>query len=223
MGLRLLDVEIRRFEVERCLLGPQALDDAEPLGAVAIAIVVRPLRALEHLHLRREPAHHQIEGKAAVGDMVDGRRLLCRNDGMHGRHMRGRGDHDVLGRLSQPRGPGIGLERFAIEVGRAAEAAPARHRQGQLETHGIGAPDDLGRMLPGHFVGGGRVADVEPVAAIDAEHTKLELLVVVERHVRAPELLHCNRLGPGHPVISGFAGILGPRWSGCQKSVGGRR
>ena len=47
MGLRLLDVEIRRFEVERCLLGPQALDDAEPLGAVAIAIVVRPLRALE--------------------------------------------------------------------------------------------------------------------------------------------------------------------------------
>ena len=185
MGLGLPDVEVRRFRIERLLLGPQALDDGQPLGAVAVAIVVRPLRAVEHLHLRREPAHHQVEGEAAVGDMVDGRGLLGGNDGMHRRHVRGRGDHDVPGRLREARRPGVGLERLAVEVGRAAEAAPARHRQGQLESHGVGTLDDLGGVLPGHLVGGGRVADVEPVAAIDAEHAELELLVVVQRHVRA--------------------------------------
>ena len=198
-------------EIERLLVGPQALDDGQPLGAVAVAIVVRPLRALEHLHLRREPAHHEVQRKAAIGDMVDGRGLLGGNDGMHRRHVRGRGDHDVRGRLGQPRRPGVGLERFAVEVGRAAEAAPARHRQGQLEAHGIGTPDDLGRVFPGHLIGGRRVRDVEPVAAIDAEDAKLELLVVVQRHVRAAVLLQCNRLGLGHPHHHWFCAHLGAK------------
>src|SRR5260370_659382 len=129
MGHGLLDVAMRRFEIDRLLVRPQALGDGQPLGAVPVAIRVRPLRAREHLHLRREPAHHQVQRKAAIGDMVDGRCLLGGHDGMHRRHVRGRGNHDVPGRLGQPRRPGVSLERFAVEVGRPAEAAPARHRQ----------------------------------------------------------------------------------------------
>src|SRR6185369_9440755 len=66
-------------------------------------------------------------------------------------------------------------------------------------------PDDLQSMLPRHPEGGGRVADIDPIAAIDAENAELELLVVVERHIGAAPVLARRCFGFGHPLDTGGA------------------
>ncbi len=156
MRLAAADAKIFAVEIERLFGGPEPLDHADPFAAEGVALVVLALRRTEHLHLGRKPAHHQVQTEAAVRDMVNRYALLGRDDGMNGRHVRGREHHDALGRGSQPRRPGVGLEANAVEIGwcrqsraiaRSAQASRIPSRPRAARSRGC-VPRSSGRSSP---------------------------------------------------------------------------
>jgi len=74
-------------DVEAALLAPQPFRVVDPLLPERVALVVLALLTAEHLHLRRDPAHHEVEREPPAGDPVDGRGCLRRDDRVHGRQV----------------------------------------------------------------------------------------------------------------------------------------
>ena len=98
--IALLDLEEAALVVERLVLGPQPLDDGDPFLGAGVAVLVGQHRLAEHLDLGLHPAGDDVEDEAAVGDVVDRRRLLGGDDRMVDGDVRGR-DHADLGHGSR--------------------------------------------------------------------------------------------------------------------------
>ena len=146
-------------EIETLVLAPQTLDDRHPFLGAGIAFLVIEQRNAEHFHFREIPAIDDVKRVAAVGNVVDDRRLLGGNDRMIERNVRCRNDAGVLCRRGDAGGPGEGLETRPLRIGLAAEAAPARHRHQRLEIHVVGKLRQRDGVRPG---------DVE--AAVEIRH-----------------------------------------------------
>ncbi len=157
--LALADLIEAAVVIERRVLRPQPLDDAEPFLGAFVALGVSHHRSAEHVDLRLVPAGDDVEGVASAGDVVDRGRLLGRHDRMVERDVRGREHAGLAGRGGDAGGPGIGLEAGALRIGGAAEAVPARHRHQRLELHLLGEPRQRQRARPG---------EVEP--AVELRH-----------------------------------------------------
>src|SRR5262249_56097767 len=95
------------FVVEAFVLGPQPLDDGEPLLGAGVAVLVGHHHAAEHVDLRLVPAGDDVERIAPTGNMVDYGRLLGGDDRVIERDVRGREHAGLAGRGGDAGGPGI--------------------------------------------------------------------------------------------------------------------
>ena len=147
--------------------------------------------------------------------MVDHGRLLGGHDRVDGWNVRGREHRRVFGRSADARRPAEALEAGAVEVGDAAEAAPAPDRHESLELHLVRQLRQPHRIRPSHFQCAGHRGDGAAAAEIGAERAELELAVVEKRISRAAKLLHLGARG-GHfhpPCFRGRAIMWRPRSS----------
>ena len=186
--------------VERLVLRPQPLDDAEPLLGAGVAILVLQKRDAEHFHFGKIPAVDDVERVAAVGDVVDDGRLLGGDDRVVQRDMRG-GHHARRSRRAGNAGrPGIGLKARTLRIGRAAKAAPARHRHQGLEIHLVG------QLRQGHGIG---PRNLEPAVEVRHDATGVEIgLKRAEFELTGPE----RRVGGVPVTLVGLGGgVLGQR------------
>ena len=129
--------------IELLLARPEQLHDLDPLGRVFVARVVlhdaarrtsrAPARNQPQTMLRaKRPLLMWSTVVACFAAMIGWTVGTCEV-------VRTR---DVLRRLREAGGPGIGLEIGAVEIGLAAEALPARHRHQRLEAEPVGACGD---------------------------------------------------------------------------------
>ena len=125
-------------EVEILLRRPGELDDVEPFLGVGIARLVVAQRGAEHLEFAFVPAADEVQAKAPFADMVGGDELLGGDQGRDQRRVHGSEHDQPLGLGEQTAGPGHGLERGTLIVGRAAIALPAADRQHEFDACPVG-------------------------------------------------------------------------------------
>jgi hypothetical protein len=190
LGLQIafLDLEEAAIEIERLFPRPKLLDDVEPLHRAVVAVVVLHQRRAEHLDFRPIPAGDDIDGEAAVADVIDGGRLLGRHHRMDRRHVRGREDAGIVRGGAHASGPGEALEAGAVEVGLAAEAVPTADRHQRLEFHLFRNLRQRKRARPVDAQDAVDRRDGAAAIEIGAEGPELEL-AIVEYRVAAPARL----------------------------------
>ena len=175
-----LDVEIAAVVVELVLRRPKQLQHVQPFGCVGIALVMFHDRGAKHLQLGREPAADDVQGKTAAGDVVDRRRLLGGDDRMKGRHMRGCEHRRVIRGAADTGGPGEGFKTSAVEIGDAAEAAPARNGDQGLKARVVGHAGQPLDVVPGGMEYAVDRGDRAGVVHVQAEQSELEAIVAVQ-------------------------------------------
>src|SRR5262249_35427801 len=151
---------------ERVVLGPQPLDNGEPLLGAGVTFGVSHHGAAEHVDFRLVPSGHDVECVTAAGNMIDDRGLLGGDDRMIERDMRGGEDAGLGGRSRNAGGPGVSLEASALWIGGAAESVPARDRYQRLEIHLFGESGETERIQPG---------DVEPTVEVRHHAAAVEI------------------------------------------------
>ncbi len=184
-----LDLVEASVEIELLLPRPQLLDDLEPFDRALVALVVLHLRLAEHLDLGLVPAGDDVEAEAAVGEMIDGGRLLRRHHRMHGRDMRGREDAGPRGRGADAGCPGERLEALSVEIGDAAEALPAPDRHQRLEAHLVTHFRERERARPFRFEHAVDLGDGAAARKIAGERAELELAIVEQRILALAQLI----------------------------------
>ena len=127
------DVVVLAIEIE-ILLGPGTLDARQPFVGHAVALVVLALDDAEHLDFGAKPTTDDVQAEAPGRDVVDGGRLLGGVEGVYGRHVRGREDHDAFGVAGHRRRPREHFEVVGVEPRAAAEVLPASDGHQQFET-----------------------------------------------------------------------------------------
>ena len=190
-----LGQQIAVFDLEelarviKILLGPQALNDLEPLAGVPVALVVFHLLGRKHFHLRREPAAHNVQAPAPMGDMVNRCALLGGHNGMNGGDVRGGEEHNIFGLGGHGRGPGIGLHAGPIKIGAPAKALPASNGHQEFESQVIGLLGNQNAMFIGGLKGGLGMGDGTPIATVLTKNTQLHFVVIKDGDVLAAMFL----------------------------------
>ena len=185
-------VEALAVEVEFPVLRPRAAHEIEPFGGIFVAVVVRAHVGAEHVELVLEPAAHDVEREAPVGDVIDGRRHLRDHQRMNQRHVDG-GEHRAIVRhRADRRRPGEALERAIVEVRRAAVTLPAPDRQKRLHAGAIDRLGDVASVGPVELPGFRDGGDGRAMAAI--ERHDAELHAVAAEQPRAGRVVGCGRV-----------------------------
>ena len=153
----------------------------EPFLGAGVAVVVFEERDAEHFHFRIIPAVDHVERVAAAGNMIDHGRLLGGDDRMIERDMRGRDHAGIFGRAGNAGRPGEGLEARPLRIGRAAKAAPARHRHQRLEFHVVGELGQRHGIRPGDFEPAVEVRHHAAGIEIGLKRAELELAAAQRR------------------------------------------
>src|SRR2546425_3721500 len=185
--------------IKRCILRPEAEEDLEPFPAAGVTVIMDVLFEPEHVELRLVPAADDVEAEAAAANVIGRDDLLRRKHWRKERHMHGAKHGEALSGGQQAARPGHGLERAALEIGRAAIALPAPDRHQTFEAGRIshlGKPDVLlESVLPALRHGGRGTA----TRAIRAEDGKLEPIaaehggIALDIHTGASRALtHCG-------------------------------
>ena len=211
-----LDVEIAAVVVELVLRRPKQLQHVQPFGCVGIALVMFHDRGAKHLQLGREPAADDVQGKTAAGDVVDRRRLLGGDDRMKGRHMRGREHRRVIRGAADTGGPGEGFKTSAVEIGDAAEAAPARNRDERLEARVVGHAGQPLDVVPGGMEHAVDRGDRAGVVHVQAEQSELEAIVAVQ----SVRVTHENSRSSSRRMLRGLGPAVKRRHRRCRPPAG---
>src|SRR5262245_5696846 len=111
--------------VERRGTGPDLFDDAPPLFALGVALVVLALRHPKHLELVLVPATDDVDAEAALANVVRRGHLLGGNERMVQWHVHGAKYIHVLRCGQQATGPGNRFKAGAIGVRLTPIALPA--------------------------------------------------------------------------------------------------
>jgi hypothetical protein len=144
----------------------------------------------EHIELTLIPAADNIDGVAAIADVIDHGRLLRGKHWVVHRHVRGREHRRIFGHRADTRSPGKALEPSAVEVGNSAEALPAPDRHQRLELHHVGDLGEPHRVRPGDLKRLGNSADRAATVQVGAESSELELAIIEKWIGRAAKFLN---------------------------------
>ena len=149
--------------------------DLEPFEPLVVAALRIDGDAV-HVEFVLVPAAHDVEAGAAVRHMVDGGDRLGDEGRRRQGHMDGREQADALGHRADGGAVRHGLERAPEIVGFAAEAAPFRHRQDEIDAGLVRHDAGLDHVVPLASPAFRRLADGEAAVAIGIEQAELELV-----------------------------------------------
>ena len=149
------------------------LQEIEPLGRIFVAVIVRAHVRAEHVELVLEPAAHDVEREPAIGDMIDGGRHLRHHQRMNQRHVAGRKHRDIVRQRAERGRPGEAFEGRAVEVRRAAVAAPTADRKQRFHAGSVDRLRDLHRVGPVELPGFRHGGDGGAMAAIESHDPEL--------------------------------------------------